>query len=89
MEATRTTAKSGKVTWEKAEIQLLLSKWRKPMLRKGGNFPSEEDLRDFIAENQAVFAASRTTTTTRTFMHKFINSKHAKNLENFETTIDK
>lgn len=66
--------------WTQDEMKLLLSRWKSAMLRKGGNFPSNDDLQDFIEENQNIFKPTRTVMTTRSFMHKFIQSKHAKDL---------
>lgn len=66
--------------WTQDEINLLLSRWKSPMLRKGGKFPSDDDLRDFIEENRNIFKSTRAVNTTRSFMHKFISSKHIKML---------
>lgn len=66
--------------WTQDEIDLLLSRWKSAMLRKGGKFPSDDVLRDFIEDNRNIFKSTRAVNTTRSFMHKFINSKHVKNL---------
>lgn len=49
------------------------------MMNRTGRFPSDEELSDFIQENREDFKSTRTAQATRTFMHLFHKSKHAKN----------